>query len=100
VTGPRFREGKRPPRREPAPAHARRANLGRGFEEAAIYHGGTLQPGDVVRAPAVIEETFTTIAVYPGWEARVDDAGTTGSSPWADAGRPYSRTVTSLSAHP
>jgi N-methylhydantoinase A len=23
----------------------------------------------------VIEETFTTIAVYPGWEARVDDAG-------------------------
>jgi N-methylhydantoinase A len=75
VTGPRFREGKRPPRREPAPAHARRANLGRGFEEVAIYHGGTLQPGDAVRAPAVIEETFTTIAVYPGWEARVDDAG-------------------------
>jgi len=22
----------------------------------------------------VIEETFTTIAVYPGWEAVVDDA--------------------------
>ena len=23
----------------------------------------------------MIEETFTTIVVYPGWEARVDDAG-------------------------
>jgi N-methylhydantoinase A len=25
--------------------------------------------------PAVIEETFTTIVVYPGWKAQVDDAG-------------------------
>ena len=25
--------------------------------------------------PAIIEETFTTIAVYPGWEAILDDAG-------------------------
>ena len=37
--------------------------------------GPTLRPGDTLRAPAVIEETFTTIAVYPGWEARVDDSG-------------------------
>jgi N-methylhydantoinase A len=53
----------------------RRANLGRGFEDTAIYRGPELRSGDTVRAPAVIEETFTTIAVYPGWEAVVDDAG-------------------------
>jgi N-methylhydantoinase A len=29
----------------------------------------------IIPAPAIIEETFTTIVVYPGWEARVDDAG-------------------------
>jgi N-methylhydantoinase A len=25
--------------------------------------------------PAIIEETFTTIVVYPGWKAQLDDAG-------------------------
>jgi N-methylhydantoinase A len=75
VEGPRFVPGDDSSRQEPTPAERRRANLGRGFEETAIHRGPTLRPGDVVRAPAVIEETFTTIAVYPGWEARVDDAG-------------------------
>ena len=75
VRGPRFGAGTRAARREPTPRRTRRANLGRGFEEAAIQHGPSLRPGDVVRAPAVIEETFTTIAVYPGWQALVDDAG-------------------------
>jgi N-methylhydantoinase A len=28
-----------------------------------------------VTGPAIIEETFTTIVVYPGWKAEVDDAG-------------------------
>ena len=32
-------------------------------------------PGHEVAGPAVIEETFTTIVVYPGWKAHVDDAG-------------------------
>jgi N-methylhydantoinase A len=75
VAGPRFGSGTSAARREPAPALVRRANLGRGFEDTAIHRGPALRPGDVVRAPAVIEETFTTIAVYPGWEAAVDDAG-------------------------
>jgi len=75
VTGPRFGKGASAPRREPAPALVRRANLGRGFEDTAIHRGPSLRPGDTVRAPAVIEETFTTIAVYPGWQAHVDDAG-------------------------
>jgi N-methylhydantoinase A len=28
-----------------------------------------------VRSPAIVEETFTTLVVYPGWTLRVDDAG-------------------------
>ena len=37
--------------------------------------GLTVRVGPYRNAPAIIEETFTTIVVYPGWKARVDDAG-------------------------
>ena len=57
------------------PTKARRANLGQGFDETDIYTGPTLEPGDWLSGPAVIEETFTTIAVYPGWQVALDDAG-------------------------
>ena len=40
-----------------------------------VYHGAELQPGYRIAGPAIIEETFTTIVVYPGWQAAVDDAG-------------------------
>jgi N-methylhydantoinase A len=53
----------------------RRANLGHGFATTDIFRGTDLEPGHKVRGPAIIEEVFTTIAVYPGWCARVDDAG-------------------------
>jgi N-methylhydantoinase A len=56
-------------------AKRRRANLGRGFAETDIFLGSALKPGHEVLGPAVIEETFTTIVVYPGWKADVDDAG-------------------------
>lgn len=59
----------------PSPAKMRRANLGKGFAETPIYLGSELKPGQEVAAPAIIEESFTTIVVYPGWNARVDDAG-------------------------
>jgi N-methylhydantoinase A len=86
ITGVRlvaFAEVPRPPfaagasaRRRPVPApRTRRANLGDGFKETAVQRGADLRPGDVVASPAIVEETFTTIVVYPGWEARVDDAG-------------------------
>ena len=72
----RTAEASAPPPPRDAPIRARRrANLGRGFEEIAIVDGAALVPGDFVRAPAVIEERFTTIVVYPGWQARVDGAG-------------------------
>ena len=57
------------------PARTRRANLGQGYGEVPVYLGRDLAPGSEVPSPAIIEETFTTIVVYPGWTARVDDAG-------------------------
>jgi N-methylhydantoinase A len=56
-------------------AKTRRANLGTGYNETNIFVGASLKPGHEVVGPAIIEETFTTIVVYPGWKARVDDAG-------------------------
>jgi N-methylhydantoinase A len=72
---PVFASGRSARARRPEPASRRSANLGAGFRETAIFHGPALSPGDRVAAPAVIEETFTTIVVYPGWQALVDDAG-------------------------
>jgi N-methylhydantoinase A len=56
-------------------AKTRRANLGEGYQETNIYRGADLKPGNEVMGPAIIEETFTTIVVYPGWKAHLDDAG-------------------------
>jgi N-methylhydantoinase A len=56
-------------------AKTRRANLGAGYQETNIFNGAELKPGHQVAGPAIIEETFTTIVVYPGWKAEVDDAG-------------------------
>ena len=60
---------------EPEPYGSRSANLGNGFESTRVFRGADLRPGALLAAPAIVEETFTTIAVYPGWRARVDDAG-------------------------
>ena len=56
-------------------AKTRRANLGHGFQDTKIFAGEQLKPGHEVIGPAIIEETFTTIVVYAGWKANVDDAG-------------------------
>ena len=56
-------------------ARTRRANLGGGYEETNIFLGSELKPGHEVMGPAIIEESFTTIVVYAGWKAAVDDAG-------------------------
>ena len=57
------------------PAKKRRANLGRGYAETDIYVGSDVVPGQQINGPAIVEESFTTIVVYPGWKAQVDDAG-------------------------
>jgi N-methylhydantoinase A len=61
--------------REPSPAGLRRANLGRGFEDAKVFRAVDLRPGDILTAPSIVEEDFTTIVVYPGWRAHLDGAG-------------------------
>lgn len=63
------------PRTAAKPAKIRRANLGNGFKDTPIFRGADLQPGHEVVGPAIIEESFTTIVVYPGWKAQIDDAG-------------------------
>jgi N-methylhydantoinase A len=57
------------------PHKQRRANLGQGYHSTDIYRGSDLVPGHFVTGPAIIEEAFTTIVVYPGWNAQLDDAG-------------------------
>lgn len=53
----------------------RPVDLGDGFVETPIYDGTAVGPGCQICGPAVIVETFTTIVVYPGWMAQVDDGG-------------------------
>jgi N-methylhydantoinase A len=63
------------PRVAAVPAGTRRANLGQGFADTPIYLGPDQKPGHTVTGPGIIQEVFTTIVVYPGWQAVVDDAG-------------------------
>jgi N-methylhydantoinase A len=68
----------------PAPARARKPPAKRGTRQAffrgrfvatPIYDGSSMAPGHKVAGPAIIEEPFTTIVVYPGQRATVDRAG-------------------------
>ncbi|MGW4033453.1 hydantoinase/oxoprolinase family protein [Streptomyces sp. NPDC004838] len=45
---------------------------GRGFIEAPIYDGALVEPGNVIPGPAVIHEPGTTIVIYDGQEAMLD----------------------------
>jgi N-methylhydantoinase A len=63
------------PRRLARPGGQRRANLGGGYEATDIFAGAELAPGHEVLGPAIIEERFTTIVVYSGWRALIDDSG-------------------------
>jgi N-methylhydantoinase A len=53
----------------------RRANLGSGYRETDVYRGADLLPGHEIVGPVIVEESFTTIVVYPDWKLLVDDAG-------------------------
>ncbi len=75
VPRPAFGAGCTAPARTAQPRKQRRANLGTGFADTDIYLGADMRPGHRIPGPAIIEETFTTIVVYPGWQVLVDDAG-------------------------
>ena len=72
---PRVNGGHRAPTVAAKAARTRRANLGQGYRETPVFRAADLAPDHEVIGPAIIEETFTTIVVYPGWKAHVDDAG-------------------------
>ncbi len=75
IPKPTFRGGFSAEKRDAKPVKIRRANLGDGYAETPIFWGPDLEPGHVAMGPAIIEENFTTIVVYPGWRVSVDDAG-------------------------
>jgi N-methylhydantoinase A len=43
-----------------------------GFADTPIYDGDSLRPGNLVEGPSIIEEDTTTVVVYRGQEAMVD----------------------------
>ena len=46
------------------------------FRDTAIYDGPALRPGQTIEGPAIIEEPFTTVVIYPGHTAQLDAFGT------------------------
>ena len=40
-----------------------------------VYDGGALRAGHEIKGPAIVEEVFTTLVVYPGHRARIDEYG-------------------------
>lgn len=72
---PRVARGFSTPTQVVKPARRRRANLGRGYKDIAVFSGAELRPGGEIVGPAIVEESFTTIVVYDEWKIRVDDAG-------------------------
>ncbi len=60
---------------QPEPVKHRDINLGEGYQSTPIYTGAAMAPGVVIPGPAIIEETFSTLVIYPGWTLYVDCAG-------------------------
>lgn len=75
TAAPPVGEGFSAPATRATPCRIRRANLGEGYMDTPIFAGTELKPGHEITGPAVIEETFTTIVIYPGWKMHVDDSG-------------------------
>jgi N-methylhydantoinase A len=46
-----------------------------GVHTTAIYERNRLEPGMEIDGPAIVEEPATTIVVFPGQQAKVDDYG-------------------------
>ena len=54
---------------------ARKAFFRGRFVATAVYDGPRLSPGQAILGPAIVEEPFTTIVVYPGQRATIDTYG-------------------------
>ena len=53
----------------------RRAYFEGRYSTVPVYDGGALRAGNEIKGPAIVEETFTTVVVYPGHRARIDGYG-------------------------
>jgi N-methylhydantoinase A len=53
----------------------RPAFFGDRFEDTPVYDGDRIGAGHVIEGPAIVEERFTTIVVYPGQRAELDRFG-------------------------
>ena len=53
----------------------RKAYFGGRFVATPVFDGSRIGASATVPGPAIIEEAFTTVVVYPGHRARVDDYG-------------------------
>ena len=62
---------------KPAVPRTRNAcfSLERGFEPVNIHARTDLRPGDVIKGPAIVEQSDTTTLIYPGHVATVDALG-------------------------
>jgi len=58
-----------------ARAGARKAFFGGRLVPTLVYDGTKLGPGATIDGPALVDEPFTTVVVYPGQQARVDRFG-------------------------
>jgi N-methylhydantoinase A len=47
------------------------------FQDTPVYDGDELGPGHRIEGPAIVEERFTTIVLYPGHVAEIDRWGNT-----------------------
>jgi len=54
---------------------ARKAFFRGRFTTTPVYAGPQLAPGQAILGPAIIEEPFTTVVVYPGQRSTVDASG-------------------------
>ena len=46
-----------------------------GMAETPVFLGDALRAGNIIEAPAIIEEPTTTVVVFPGSEVRVTELG-------------------------
>ncbi len=56
---------------QPGPQDTVRMYSASRWHDTGVYARSTLQPGHVVRGPAIVAEDNATTVVEPGWEARV-----------------------------
>ena len=45
------------------------------FRKVSVYHRRDLGAGEVIKGPAILEQSDSTIVIIPKWSAKVDGIG-------------------------